>query len=396
MQDDRRARMAALFRERFGAPPDIWVRAPGRVDLMGSHTDYNLGYVLTLPISRDTWIAARANGRSEVHLHSANLGEGDCFSLARVGQAGATKWSNYVRGVAAVLQTEGLRVQGFDGVIDSTVPLESGLSSSAALECASAVVFQELGGWRLAPARMARLCQRAEHEFVGVDCGILDQFSSCLGQKESALLLDCRDLTTRPVPIAPGIQVVISDTRAPRQLATAEYTLRRRQCEEGAARLGIASLREITMAELRARVGELPDDVLKRCLFIVAENQRVLDAAAALASGDRPALARLLTESFRGARDLFEICNPAMMAMMEAMRAAPGVIGGRQAGAGFGGCMVALIEEDARAGFCAAVARGYREATGITPDVYAVEGAPGAGLLSNTPRGAAIMPDESP
>jgi len=381
MGSERRERVARLFQSRFGSRPELWARAPGRVDLMGSHTDYNLGYVLTLPISRDTWIAARANGSQDVRLQSANLCEDDCFSLDRISQPGMTKWSNYVRGVAAVLASEGLRMNGFDGVIDSTVPLESGLSSSAALECATAVVFQALGGWSLEPPRMARLCQRAEHEFVGVRCGILDQYSSCLGQEQCALFLDCRDLSTRPVPIAPGIRVMICDTRARRQLTGAEYTVRRKQCEDGAAQLGIAALRDISVPELTARAGQMPPEVYKRCLFIVSENQRVVDAAAALGSGDVESLARLCAESFSGARDLFEICSPPMIEMMQAMLAAPGVIGARQAGAGFGGCMVALAERGRTEEFRTSVSENYRKGTGISPEVYAVAAAPGAGLL---------------
>jgi len=382
MQTERWKHVAELFRSRFGRAPELCARAPGRVDLMGSHTDYNLGYVLTLPISRDTWIAVRGNGCREVRLYSANLEESDCFSLDRIERASSHNWSNYLRGVAAVLRSEGLRVDGFDGVIDSTVPLESGLSSSAALECAAAVVFQALGGWSLQPATMARLCQRAEHEFVGVRCGILDQFSSCLGQPQCALLLDCRDLSTRPVQIAPGIQVMICDTRARRQLAGVEYALRRRDCEDGAAQLGVAALRDITVGELTARAGQLLPEVRKRCLFIVAENQRVLDTAAALGSGDRASLGRLYAESFAGARDLFEICSPPMIAMVQAMPAAPGVIGARQAGAGFGGCIVALVEQERTEKFRTAVLESYRQATGTVPEVYAVAAAPGAGLLA--------------
>ena len=377
----RRERVAQLFHDKFGSEPTLWARAPGRVDLMGSHTDYNLGYVLTLPISRDTWIAARPNASRMVRLYSANLNEDARFSLDEQEKSVSKRWRNYVQGVASVLQAEGLRTDGFDAVIHSTVPLESGLSSSAALECASAVVFQAIGGWTLAPDAMARLCQRAENEFVGVRCGVLDQYSSCLGEEECALLLDCRNLSTRPVPIARGMQVAICDTRAPRQLAAAEYALRRSQCEEAAARLGIRALRDITMAELSARANQLPVEVRKRSLFIVAENQRVLDLEAALRSGNRAKIGQLLAESFVGARDLFEICSPPMIAMMRAMLEAPGVIGARQAGAGFGGCMVALIEQDRAETFRAAVAANYRRATGTHPEVYVVAAAPGAGLL---------------
>jgi galactokinase len=233
---ERLRQVADAFEQRFGAEPTIWARAPGRVDLMGSHTDYNLGYVLTLPIGRDTWIAARPRADRVVALDSLNLDAGTRFSLDAIEREPPPSWSNYVRGVASVLQAEGLATCGFDGVIHSTVPISSGLSSSAALECVTAVLFQALGGWQLEPVAMARLCQRAENQFVGVNCGILDQYTSCAGQEGCALLLDCRDLSNTPVKLADGIQIVICDTKAKRELAGSEYGKCRAQCEEGARR----------------------------------------------------------------------------------------------------------------------------------------------------------------
>ena len=378
---ERRKLVAQLFRDRFDSDPSLWARAPGRVDLMGSHTDYNLGYVLTLPISRDTWIAARANGSREVRLHAANLRDDDCFSLDGLQSTASKSWTKYVQGVAFLLQSEGLALTGFDAVIHSTVPLESGLSSSAALECATAVVFQDLGGWSLAPKAMARLCQRAENEFVGVSCGILDQYSSCLGESECALLLDCRDLSTRAVRMAGGLGVVVCNTMSRRRLSGGEYAQRRADCEQGAALLGVSALRDVTAEMLAARRHELPDHVARRCAFIVAESARAEALAGALEAGDRPAVARLCQESFAGARDLYEICSPAMVAMRDAMLAAPGVIGARQAGAGFGGCMVAIVDAATTADFSDAVQHGYFAATQVDPEIYPVQAAPGAGIF---------------
>jgi galactokinase len=373
----RREAVARLYRDKFGGEPELWARAPGRVDLMGSHTDYNLGFVLTLPISRDTWFAARARDDSRVRLYSANLAAEACFDVQSLGRRGErVEWSDYVRGVAWALAGAGYPLRGFDAVIHSTVPIGSGLSSSAALECAAAVVFRELGEWRLEPERMAQLCLKAENEYIGLNCGILDQFSSCLGREGCALLLDCRDLSTRRVQVAEGIRVMICDTKAHRELVGGEYDLRRARCEEGAAALGLTALRDATIQMLEGTAGRLSNEVVKRCRFIIEENARVPAMAGALADGDRNAIRRLCAESFAGARDLYEICSRPMLAMMESMARAPGIIGARQAGAGFGGCMVAFVEAGSEDAFAAAVSATYPKA-----EVYPVEPAAGAGLM---------------
>jgi galactokinase len=378
---DRAESVAACFREKFASAPQLWARAPGRVDLMGSHTDYNLGFVLTLPISRDTWIAARRRDDRRVRVYSMNLDAEDEFPLDAIDSISGSKWGNYVRGVAATLQNEGLGPVGCDAMIHSTVPLESGLGSSAALECAVATVFAELGGWNLAPERMARLCQKAENEFVGVKCGILDQYSSCLGRQGCALLLDCRDLSTRAVRIAGGIRIVVCNTMSQRRLSGGEYAERRAECEQAAALLGVTALRDVTPEMLAARRHELPERAARRCQFIVAESARAESLAGALTAGDRPAVAQLCAESFAGARDLYEICSPAMSAMMDAMLAAPGVIGARQAGAGFGGCMVALVDGARTDDFRTAVLGAYHSATQVRAEVYPVEAAQGAAVF---------------
>lgn len=379
---DRSSEMTCCFQHHFAGVPTHWCRAPGRVDLMGSHTDYNLGYVLTLPIGLDTWIAARPRNDGIVRLHSANLNAESSFHLERISPDPQARWSNYVRGVAQVLQAEGFKLDGFDGVIHSTVPMSSGLSSSAALECVTATVFEALGGWQLDPVTKALFCQRAENEFVGVNCGILDQYTSCAGQEGCALLLDCRDLSSRPVELAEGIQVVICDTKSKRELAGSEYGQRRAQCEEGARRLGLRALREISAEAFSRRERELPAEVAKRCRFIVEENDRVLKLAAALMAFDRAAIRELTAASFRGACELYEIGAPAMHAMMQAMLAAPGVIGARQAGAGFGGCMVAFVEKASVDAFAASVRKTYFAATQTQPEVFPLRAAAGAGMLA--------------
>lgn len=381
--NERVATLTQAFVEHFGALPSVQVRAPGRVDLMGSHTDYNDGYVLTMSLDRDTWIVARPRGDGRVVVRSLNLeGEG-VFDLSAVTHDREAPWTNYVRGVAAVLKREGYRLSGFDGLVQSTISVSSGLSSSAALEVATALAFQAVGDWQIEPVRLAQLCQQAENEFVGVQCGILDQYSSVLGQAGCALLLDCRALTSAPVPIASGVQVMICDTRAKRELAGSEYRDRRGDCEEGVRRLrevypGISALRDVRLEQFEAQAASLPQRVAARCRFILEENARVQRLATALAAGDEAAIQALTAASFAGARDLYEIVSPPMLAMIDAMLAGPGVIGARQAGAGFGGCMVAFVRSAETAAFVEHVAQAYRARTGVEPYIYVVLAAQGA------------------
>jgi galactokinase len=380
--------MASSFVTHYGAQPTIWVRAPGRVDLMGSHTDYNMGYVLTLPIDRDTWIAAHPRSDDQVRIHSLNLPGGGSFGLDAIGHDSSTPWTDYVRGVAAVLQTAGYALAGFDALVHSTIPLGSGLSSSAALECATAVLFRALGGWEIDPVQLALFCQRAENEFVGMQCGILDQYTSVLGRAGCALLLDCRDLTGQPVELPAEVQIVICDTQARRELKGTEYGERRAQCEMGARYLagfypGVSALRDVTLAQFEQRARSLPPLVARRCRFIIEENLRVLRLAQALPAADRAAIEALTAASYAGARDLYEISSREMVAMIDAMRGAPGVIGARQAGAGFGGCMVAFVEVDKVAVFERHVRSSYLAVTSIRPEIYPVSASAGASLCAS-------------
>jgi galactokinase len=353
---------------------------------MGSHTDYNQGYVLTLSIDRDTWIAAQPRDDRQVVTHSLNLDSSSAFDLDAITHDKTAPWTNYIRGVAAILQDEGYRLNGFNGLIHSTVPISSGLSSSAALEVATAVMFEQLGDWQVDNVKLALLCQRAENQFVGVNCGILDQYTSALGQAGCALMLDCRNLTSQLVPLHQDVCVVICDTRAKRELTGTEYPERRAQCEEGARQLarfypGVSALRDVTLEQLAAHEGDLPEVVVRRCRFIIEENQRVLQMGQVLPVGECATICALTAASYAGARDLYEIGSPEMAMMMDAMLSAPGVIGARQAGAGFGGCMVAFVDSRLTDLFADHVRQAYAAAAGIQPMVYPVQAAPGAGLV---------------
>jgi galactokinase len=386
---ERKTWIVKEFEQLYGAEPTIWTRAPGRVDLMGSHTDYNEGFILTMTIDRDAWIAARPRGDDVIRIHSFNLGEGDRFSLGAIEHNRRAPWINYVSGVAKILQEAGFALCGFDGLLHTTVPLGGGLSSSAALEMATARLLERISGLTIDGVTLARLAQRAENEFVGVNCGILDQYTSSVGRAGCALLLDARHLTSRDVPIAAGLQVVICDTRAERTLSGTEYGERRAQCEEGVRLIrtvapDVTALRDVTEDRFDVYAPLLPTLTARRCRFIVEENARVLAMEEALSTGNAGQLNRLFAASYAGAHDLYELCIPAMDAMMTSMRSAPGFIAGRQAGAGFGGCMVALIDATQTDHFASHVQQRYRQATGVEPHIYVVSPAEGAAVLERS------------
>ena len=232
--DERLSSITQQFTNQTGSAPTLWARAPGRVDLMGSHTDYNQGYVMTMAIDRDTWLAARPRNDRRISIRSANLAGESTFELDAIEHDEQTPWANYVRGVVKVFQDEGYSVEGFDGLIHSTIPFSSGLSSSAALEVSTATLLDMMADdWQVGPVDTALLCQRAENEFVGVNSGILDQYSSAMGKAGHALLLDCRHLTSSNASVPEDVQIVICDTKATRELSGSEYGDRRAQCEEG-------------------------------------------------------------------------------------------------------------------------------------------------------------------
>lgn len=384
--NDRKRMLRETFNSQFGGDPQVWVRAPGRVDLMGSHTDYNQGYVMTTAIDRDIWLFGRHSSESIVHLYSVNLNSRASFGLSGLQDRrdSLDQWLRYPAGVADELIKTGRVLKGFEAVIHSTVPIGSGLSSSAALEAATACLFQAGSGWSMAKKDMALLCRRAENNYVGMNCGILDQYSSILAEEGTTVLLDCRTISHKAVPYPTDIGIVICNTNSPRQLTGSEYGTRRAQCEEGVRILKdfcpeITALRDVHREQFETFKHHLSPVVAKRCQFIIQENRRVLDLAEALKNDDREQMRNLFVRSFEGARDLYEISVPAMESMMEAMMHGPGVIGGRNAGAGFGGCMVALVESVRVKEFAASVKEEYDKHSGLVSEIYPVVSAEGAG-----------------
>lgn len=367
--------LKAAFSQRYGSPPEVIVRAPGRVNLIGEHTDYNDGYVLPVAIDRSVLLAASVRADRTVRLRALDFDAQVTFSLDNILHADHQRWSDYQRGVATVLQERGFRLPGVDAAFSSDVPIGAGLSSSAAVEVSAAVMWQTVAGLDVSRPELALLCQRAENTFVGVNCGIMDQFISALGQEGTALFIDCRTLDHRPVSIPEGFAVIIMDTAKQRGLADSAYNTRRAECEEGVrllrARLpDIEALRDVSVPDFEQYAGELPLNVRKRCRHVIGEDQRVLDGIEALARGDAALFGRLMDESHRSLRDDYEVSCAELDAMVEAAWQAPGVVGARMTGAGFGGCAVALVQAEYAPSFTDQVAAAYQETTGLAPSLY--------------------------
>jgi galactokinase len=386
---DRATQVRTRFSERFGAPPAAVVRAPGRVNLIGEHTDYNEGYVFPIAIDRAVYIAAQPRADRTVHLVSLDFDQVSEFSLHRIEPDPVAPWSNYVRGVAFFLEQRGLRLAGMDAVISGDVPLGAGLSSSAAIELATATAFQVLNRFEMNGVELALLGQRAENEFVGMRCGIMDQFIAALGQRDHALLIDCRRLAYRPVPLPPSVRVVVCDTGKRRGLVDSEYNLRRQQCETGVQLLQrhlphIRALRDVSPDDFERYRADLPEVARQRVEHVVYEDERVLKSVAALESGDVAGFGRLMDESHASLRDLYQVSCRELDIMVEVARRLPGCLGARMTGAGFGGATVSLVEAAATADFSVRVADGYRAATDLEPAIYVTRAEDGAGILESS------------
>jgi len=371
-----------IFAQHFGAAPSHFFRAPGRVNLIGEHTDYNDGFVLPCAIDYQTVIAAAPRSDSQVEVLAVDFGgQVSRFNLTDpIAKDGAAPWSDYVRGVAWALQQRGHSLPGVNMVIAGDVPQGAGLSSSASLEVAVGTLFNHLGGLGLDGKTIALVGQQAENEFVGVNCGIMDQFISALGQPDHALLIDCRSLEYRAVPIPPDTAIIIVNSNVKRGLVDSEYNTRRRECETAAAHFGVPALRDVSADVFALHEDELDETVAKRARHIITENARTEAAAEVLSAGDLPAMGRLMAESHVSMRDDFEITVPPIDALVEIIGEVVGEGGGvRMTGGGFGGCVVALTPRELVEPIKTAIAQKYPAASGLDATVYVCQASAGAG-----------------
>ncbi len=383
-------RLEELFWQKFGQKPQYAVRAPGRVNLLGEHVDYNDGLVLPAAIDRATLVVFSPAQGDESRLYAADFAEEAAFTLAGLPAKTQTDasplpdWALYPAGVMWALHAEGLNIPALHAVFASDVPRGSGLSSSASVEMAFVSAWQTLAGWNLPPMRRALLGQKAENEYVGVNCGIMDQFASACGVQDHLLLLDCRSLDWQEVALPPDLAIVVADTTVRRKLTSGEYNLRRAACEQAvqilsAPLLGIRALRDVTPQAFNQHAHLLPPEVEKRARHVVEEIDRTAKAVESLRQGDLPAFGEAMNACHASLRDLYEVSCPELDVMTRIAQSLPGCYGARLTGAGFGGCTVNLVKREQAQAFAQALAAGYQSETGLSPEIYTCQTSNGAG-----------------
>jgi galactokinase len=366
------------FSTYFNAKPQFIVRAPGRVNLIGEHTDYNDGFVLPMAIDRAFWIALSPRADSQVRVRSLDLEVDSAFELHSM--AKGEGWLEYLKGVANELQKAGHALKGFDAVMTGDVPRAAGLSSSAAVELATARAFAAVSGFVWDAAKMAKISQKAENEWVGVNCGIMDQMASAACKEGFALFLDCRTLEYQHAPLPKNTSVVILDTSTRRGLVDSAYNERRSQCEEAAHWFGVKALRDVSVDEFERSNG-LSEVVMKRARHIITENARVLEAVDVMKAGNVKRLGELFNASHNSLRDDFEVTNEALDQIVECAQQQSSCYGARMTGAGFGGCAVALVQEENAREFTNAVSAAYKQRSGLDASVYVCKASEGASLV---------------
>jgi len=366
------------FTAYFNAKPEFIVRAPGRVNLIGEHTDYNDGFVLPMGIDRAVWIALTPRADSQIRIRSLDLEIDSAFDLHSLTKGEG--WLEYPKGIAHQLQKAGYELRGFDAVMTGDVPRGAGLSSSAAVELAIARAFSAVCGFAWDAAQMAKISQKAENEWVGVNCGIMDQMASAASKAGYALFLDCRTLEYQHAPLPQNTSVVILDTSTRRGLVDSAYNERRSQCEEAARWFGVKALRDVSVDAFEKRNG-LSEVVTKRARHIITENARVLEAVEVMKAGNVKRLGELFNASHNSLRDDFEVTNEALNQIVECAQEQPSCYGARMTGAGFGGCAVALVQEENAQEFTNAVSVAYKQKSGLNASVYVCKASEGASVV---------------
>ena len=376
------AELAQHFKDLFGSSPRIFC-APGRVNLLGEHTDYNDGFVMPCAIGFSTRVAISSRQDRKLVIRSEEFSEQFEFDLDNLPTRGKGVWSDYVLGVAVMLRQIEHPTPGASLLVRGEVPIGAGLSSSAAIEVASALALMSLNGAALPLPEVAKLCQKAENVFIGARVGIMDQFVSCLGKAGHALLLDCRSLEFKLIPIPQNVRLVICNTMVKHDHANGAYNRRREECDEGVKLLSrwypkIRALRDVSVEQLVQHKAEIPVTIYKRCLHVVSENQRVLEGAQYLTDGDVERFGALMQQSHCSLRDLYEVSCRELDVMAEIAQSLKGYCGGRMTGGGFGGCTVNIVRASDAESFAKQISERYQVEIGIKPDVYVCSAANGA------------------
>lgn len=382
-----------IFQETFGSAPVHIVRAPGRVNLLGEHVDYNDGFVLPAAIDRATYIALAPADNDSSTLVAVDMDQQASFtpqtipSKTQVNGAPLPEWAQYPAGVMWSLNEEHLSTPAMKAVFASNVPRGSGLSSSASVEMAFALAWQTLSDWRLPSMQRALLGQKAENQYVGVNCGIMDQFASACGVENKLLLLDCRSLEWKTIPLPEDVSIVIADTTVRRKLTSGEYNKRRFACEEAVRLLkedlpNIKSLRDVSLEDFNRLAGKLPEEVSKRARHVVEEIERSEQAEALLEAGNIRHFGELMNQCHISLRDLYEVSCPELDVMVRVAQSLDGCYGARLTGAGFGGCTVNLVAREGVKTFSELLAKGYQVETGYQPEIYITRASNGAELLT--------------
>lgn len=376
-------RVRDAFVHYLSRDPEWVVRAPGRVNLIGEHTDYNDGFVLPMAINRAVYIAGMSNESNRVELFSLDYDATESFGIEEIAELtpNSSSWVEYIKGTMWALKSAGYPLSGWTGVVAGDVPIGAGLSSSAALELATARACECASEFLWDGTKMALLSQRAENQWIGVKCGIMDQMISAQGIKDHGLLLDCRSMHGRLVSLPPKISIVVLDTGTRRGLVDSIYNERRVQCEQAASDMSVSSLRDVDLPELMAKENRIDSVIFRRAKHVVSENARTENAAVAMGLGNAEELGQLMNESHVSLRDDFEVSSLALDAMVECAQQQASCIGARMTGAGFGGCAVALVQTADAENFSSKTAEHYKRSTGNNPNVYVCKATNGAERL---------------